>query len=424
MKKRVLLSLFALGVLGATAQLSAQNKTVTLKVWDQFTEGDTAATVYKNFMEKYPNIVIERQAIATDQIRNTVKTALGSGTGPDVVYYDAGPGYAGVLASADLIQPLSRYANEYRWTKTISPAARSATVINGRMYGVPLEVDLIGMYVNKTLLAKAKLSVPKTFNELLSFCKSASAQGYIPLAFGDNPGWQAFHQFSMVANNMVGPQAIRDLLYRNIGRWDSPAMTAAIKAYFVDLRDAGCYPKTVNALKNEDLEALFNSGKALTYPTGSWMASSLSEAAAKNKWTVEMVPFPTVPGGKGSYFVTGVGSAWYMSKATANPDAAATFMNYLISQDAAKVWIEGGSYLPVTVDTSALEISPLSKNILGALHDSIGGRISLGQNIDVLAPPEFNTAMQDGFQAVLAKQKTPAQMAADLQKAWVKGTKK
>jgi len=428
MKQQVLLgSLLALGLGMASAQTMQINdgKPVTLKVWDQFTEGDTAPKIYKAFMEKYPNVTIQREAIATNDMRTTVKTALGSGTGPDVIYYDAGPGYAGVLAAANLIQPLEKYAAQYNWKKTISPAALTATTISAQIYGVPLEVDLIGMYVNKTLLDKAGLKVPKTIAELKTFCTQATAKGYIPMAFGDNPGWQAFHQFTMVANNMVGPQAILDLLYSNKGKWNSAQMVRAIQTYFVELRDAGCYPKTVNALKNEDLEALFNSGKALTFPTGSWMAGSLSEAAAKNKWNVEMVAFPAISGGKGSYLVTGVGSAWFISKASANPDAAAAFINYLISADAAKMWVEGnGSFLPVQINTASLSVSPLIKNILDTLQASISGKVVLGQNIDVLAPPEFNTAMQDGFQAVLSGKKTPAQQAADLQKAWDAGWKK
>ncbi len=38
--------------------------------------------------------------------------------------------------------------------------------------------------------------------------------------------------------------------------------------------------------------------------------------------------------------------------------------------------------------------------------------------IDVLAPSGFNDARQNGFQAILAGDKTPEQQAADLQAAW------
>ena len=413
----------------STAALPAQSSNgqpVTLKVWDQFTGDGSKAVdqIYKMFMAKYPNITIKREAIQTDQMRQTVKTALGSGTGPDVIYYDAGPGYAGVLAQAGLLQPLEKYSTQYNWKQTIAPAALRGTTINGQIYGVPLEVDLIGLYYNKTLIDKAGLKLPTNTTELMSFCKQAADKGYIPMAFGDNPGWQGFHQFSMTSNNMVGPEYMQSLLFDNKGSWNTPEMVKAIKTYFVDLRQAGCFPKNVNALKNDDVSALFNGGKALMYPTGSWMSGGIADVAAKKKWDMEMTSFPALPGGKGSFFLTGVGSAWFISKQSPNADAAATFINYLISPDAAKLWVEqNSSFLPVKLDTSKLQVAPLVKKILDVLQASIEGKTTLGQNIDVLAPPQFNTEMQNGFQAVLADKKTPEQEAADLQKAWAAGAK-
>ena len=50
--------------------------------------------------------------------------------------------------------------------------------------------------------------------------------------------------------------------------------------------------------------------------------------------------------------------------------------------------------------------------------------MQFGYNVDVLAPPEFNDAMQNGFQAILAGDKTPEQQAADLQAAWEEGMKR
>ena len=41
--------------------------------------------------------------------------------------------------------------------------------------------------------------------------------------------------------------------------------------------------------------------------------------------------------------------------------------------------------------------------------------------MDVLAPPQFNDVMTNGFQAMLAGDKTPEQQAADLDAAWKEG---
>ena len=93
--------------------------------------------------------------------------------------------------------------------KRVAAPSVEATTIDGVLYGMPLQIDLIGMYYNKTLLDQEGLTVPTTLDELVAFCGDAKEKGYIPIAFADNPGWEAFHQFSMTANQMIGPEAMR-----------------------------------------------------------------------------------------------------------------------------------------------------------------------------------------------------------------------
>ena len=195
-------------------------------------------------------------------MRQTVNTAIASGTGPDIIFYDAGPGYAGVLADAGLLLPLDDYAAQYGWKERVAPPALEATTIDGTLYGMPLQVDLIGMYYNKTLLDKEGMTVPRR-STTCHLLRQAKEKGYIPIAFADNPGWEAFHQFSMTTNQMIGPEAMRELLIDNQGSWNTPEIITAIEAYFVTLRDAGCFPDDANAITYDDGNSLFFSGQAL-----------------------------------------------------------------------------------------------------------------------------------------------------------------
>ncbi len=288
--------------------IAQDQEQVELRVWDQFTdaaESEAVEAIYDGFEEQHPNITIAREAVQNEQMRQTVNTALASGTGPDVIFYDAGPGYAGVLAEAGLIMPLEDLAAEYGWRDRIAESALQGATLGGQLYGLPLQVDLIGMYYNRTLLEQEGLAVPETVGELITFCQEASEKGYIPLAFTNNPGWQGFHQFAMVANNMIGPEAMEQLLFENEGSWNTPEMVTAIETFFVELRDAGCFSPDVNALTNDDAAALFHSGQALMYPTGTWMVNGFADAMPD--YEVGMVPFPALETGEGSFWVSGVG---------------------------------------------------------------------------------------------------------------------
>jgi ABC-type glycerol-3-phosphate transport system substrate-binding protein len=126
-----------------------------------------------------------------------------------------------------------------------------------------------------------------------------------------------------------------------------------------------------------------------------------------------------VEGGQGRFWDSGLGSNWVVSSSSPHQAEAGQLLDFLVSEEAAKVWAEQGSTaVPVTLDTTGLEVSPLLATVLGVLNSAAQGDIQLGYNIDVLAPPEFNEVMQSGFQAILAGDKTAEQQAADLQAAW------
>ncbi|MCZ7545974.1 MAG: hypothetical protein M5R40_21715 [Anaerolineae bacterium] len=65
---------------------------------------------------------------------------------------------------------------------------------------------------------------------------------------------------------------------------------------------------------------------------------------------------------------------------------------------------------PYPVDPTNFDIPELQKFAVQALAE-----VELGYNIDVLTPSNFNKTMFDGFQAVLLGQRTPEEIAAQLQ---------
>jgi raffinose/stachyose/melibiose transport system substrate-binding protein len=418
-----LLLVLALAGMALGPARGAAQEPVELLVWDQFTSPEESAivdSIYAGFTEANPNVTVRREAIQNEQLRQTVRTALASGTGPDVIFYDAGPGYLGVLADAGLIASLEPFAEQYGWNERIAEAARQGAQYDGQLYGLPLQVDLIGVYVNKTLMDQEGLTTPTTLEETLQFCRDATAKGYVPFAFFNQQGWPAFHQIAMVANNMIGPEAMEALLLENEGRWDSPEMVAAIDAFFVQMRDAGCFSPDVNGVNYDDGNVVFFGGQALMHPTGNWLISEIT--ANMPDYELEFVPFPALEGGAGRFFDTGVGSAYMISAASPNQEAAAQFLDYLFSPEVVQRWVDEANYVvPAEFDIEALDVTPLQRTVLETLSRSIAGEEQLGLNIDVLAPPAFNDVMLNGFQAMLAGDKTAEQQAADMQAAWDEG---
>jgi raffinose/stachyose/melibiose transport system substrate-binding protein len=94
-------------------------------------------------------------------------------------------------------------------------------------------------------------------------------------------------------------------------------------------------------------------------------------------------------------------------------------LDYLFSPEVATRWVgEAGFLVPLEVDTTGLEISPLTQTFLDVLTQASNGEVQLGYNIDVLTPPEFNETMSNGFQAMISGDMTAEELAAELQATW------
>jgi raffinose/stachyose/melibiose transport system substrate-binding protein len=408
MLKRTFLSLMAASAIALSAA-TAQAETV-LKVWDQFSEENDnkgMQAFIAAFEAANPDIKIQRDVQSADDLRTIVQTALTSGAGPDVLYFDTGPGFAGELAKAGLLMPLDDlYAAGL--DKHIYPWSKERTRFDGKVYGVGNEVEFIGVYYNADMFAELKLEVPKSYEDFVKVADALKAAGKVPVSFGNADGWPAFHIFSLFMNNAVGKEKLEQMM-SGAASWDDPATVDAIKTWFVDANAAGHLIPSVNAVNYDDSGNLFKNGDAGMMVTGTWLISDISaNAKFKPGWF-----FLPKKGGGDPLPPAGLGSGYFVNAKTANADAAKKFITFLFDPANANMWTEGMNRFPTyKVDLTGQKVPPLFVGAAEAL-----ATVPMGFNIDVLMTDKFNTAMKDGFQAVLAGSKTPEDQAKELQAA-------
>lgn len=66
------------------------------------------------------------------------------------------------------IEPLDSYFNSWSEKKVFVPATLAPLTINGKLYGIPYNTNARGLIYRKDVLAQYGLSVPKTWDELIS----------------------------------------------------------------------------------------------------------------------------------------------------------------------------------------------------------------------------------------------------------------
>lgn len=396
---------------------------ITINVLDGMTtEGAdlAASTVYANFEAANPGITIARTTMGHETRQATLRASLTAGTGPDVFMENNGDGNVGILARAGLLRPLSEIPG-LNLEELTSPMGLTQSTYDGTLYGIGYSSELLGVYYNMTLLNELGLSVPTTDAELLEFCADATAQGYVPLAFTNRPGWQSFHQLAMIANNAIGGDALNELLFSNVGRWDDDRIVEAVRFYFIEMNEAGCFPENVNAVEYEAGQSQFVSGRALGVPTGSWVIQELVEAMPEAEIAFET--FPSL--GSGSRVLpVAVTEGWFVSASAENLDAIAKFLAFVSSPESNKIVAEHSSLLPAgPVDVESLNVPGLQRSAIAVAQEAAQGipGQELGPWIDTVAPEPFLNTMQNGFQAVVAGTTTPEQQMAALQADWEAG---
>jgi raffinose/stachyose/melibiose transport system substrate-binding protein len=363
------------------------------------------------FEAQAKDIEVKLDVLPNDQLRTVLQTQLRSGNGPDVFGYDTGPGFAGVLADAGLLYDLTEAYAKNDWK--IYDWAKERVTFDGKVLGVPGQVETLGIFYNKDLFAQHGIAEPKSLSDLEAAAAKLKAAGIIPFAFGDQEGWQGGHVLSMSLASRVGSQGMTDLIE---GRtpWSSPEVVAAISTFFDEYNDKGYLPESAAAISYDNANALFYSGKAAMNPTGTWLVSDI---ITSTNFDVGYIPFPG-PDSPGIY-AGGLGGGTFVSANTEVPEAAIQFLDWMQSQEHGAWNVAEMHSIPAfPVDLSGVEAGPLFEQVLEQTSKISEGSGDFGLNIDVLTSNQFNEAMSAGLQSVLTGQKSPQQVADSLQAAF------
>jgi raffinose/stachyose/melibiose transport system substrate-binding protein len=358
--------------------------------------------------EKESGITVETSTLPFDTMRTVLQTQLRSGEGPDVFNWGSGPGFGGALAEAGQIYDLTDAYAENNWE--VYDFAKEQVTIDGKIYGIPGELETIGVYYNKDVFADLGLEEPQSIDDLVAAAEEIKAAGMIPMSVGDKEGWEGGHLLSMALSSDVGSDGMEALI-NGEESWESPEVVSALE-FWANANDAGFLPESPTSVDYDNSAALFYSGDAAMIPTGSWLVGEIDDNV---NFDVGYIPFPA-PDGPG-IFTGGLGSGPYISASTDKTEAAVEFLDFLASEEHGRWTVEVLHTIPpIPIDTKGLDISPLNAQVVeDTAAFSEGG--DFGYNIDVMTTDVFNEALYNGVQSVFTDQATPEEVAASLEEA-------
>jgi ABC-type glycerol-3-phosphate transport system substrate-binding protein len=140
--------------------------------------------------------------------------------------------------------------------------------VGNQQYCVPETLDYWGMYYNKKIFAKYGLTVPSTWNQLMSDAAALKAHGQTP--FYEVDSTFAFVWFELLLGQS-DPTAYNQLISGKIS-FTSPPVVSAMSQW-KSLIDKG-YMSDPTLITNQ--QTLLAEGKVAMVPSGTWLNSSFS----------------------------------------------------------------------------------------------------------------------------------------------------
>ncbi|MEO5852943.1 MAG: extracellular solute-binding protein, partial [Nocardioides sp.] len=230
--------------------------------------------VAKDFTEE-SGVTVDIKTLPFDTMRTVLQTQLRSGQGPDVINWGSGPGFGGALANAGMLLDLSDAYEENAWE--VYDFAKETVTQDDVVYGVPGELETIGVYYNKDKFAELGLEEPQNLDDLAAAAAAAKDTGMVGLAAPDKEGWEGGHYLSMALASQAGSEEMLSIINGDES-WDSPAVVSAFELW-KGYNEDGYLSESPTSVDYDTGIAQFWSGDALMLPTGSWLVGELDDNA-------------------------------------------------------------------------------------------------------------------------------------------------
>jgi raffinose/stachyose/melibiose transport system substrate-binding protein len=404
------------------AVINARQSTTSLIVWDQETGpyGDLFDKMNAAFEAAHPGVKIERSRYTLDDLMNALPLAMTQPDAPDVAQVNQGQTSMGRLVKAGLLLPLDDYATKYGWDKLFSEGLLARNRFTdkaefgvGHLLGISVSAEIVGVYWNKKIFKANGVEVPKTFEDFEALLKKFKDKGVVPLAMATSgnaiPG---FHVFSAIQHLKVTRQWMDDFIFgRNNVSFDIPENQQAAEIA-QNWAKAGYYAPGYEGVNSDDLPKTFVPDKTAMMLSGNWYAAQVVEAGKPGDYGFFALPGF---GGKSGMTIGGPGIPFGISKSSKNPDLAAEYINYLVSQENADRIASIGQ-LPARAISKDVKIDPLLKDMIDVYNEA-NSRNAVGHYIDWAAPKLFEE-LGAGTQELFAGRITPKEFTARMQKVY------
>lgn len=331
------------------------------------------------------------------------------------------------LASEGLLMNLDPYAESFGWDQWPSSQLEQMRVGDdgirgaGPLYAQGLNFSMTGVFYNKDLAAQIGMTeAPTTLAEFDGYLKAAKDAGLTPMNQfnGGATGGLAFPLQGLMAS-YGAPSDINSWIYLQDGATIDTDTNVAAAEHLNTWIEDGYFADDINAIDYSQMMSRFIGGDSVFIFSGDWESGNLDDQMPGNVGFFLMPPLEE----GGQLGAMSAPLTYGISANAANPDCAATFLDWIATDDKARtIAVEvGGSHPMGPVDAFMPDIDPESVTAqtlaAGALVGENNGAMDFIANATGAIYAESWTP---NLQKLVAGEQTPEGMLERVQADYLK----
>ena len=276
------------------------------------------------------------------------------------------------------------------------------------IYGVPIDVMNIQFVYNRELFRQAGLNPdkpPVTWKEFISAGKKLKQKGFQGLVSGWGEIWLIECLASNFAWNLMGQQKILATLEGKVPYTD-PNWIGVFKL-FKEMQEEGVLADGIVTMVNKRAEQIFANGQAAMAMNGSWCVNVYYGMNPQLDYGV-MLP-PRVSNAYPQVIWGGAGSSFMVNAKSAHMKQAIDFLKWLTAKEQ-QVYLAAQTRNLPSNRQALVDIPPILAQFADDMDKTVHPSL-----LPLAEFPLVTEAMTKGIQSILIREKTPEDVAGEVQ---------
>lgn len=334
--------------------------------------------VLRKVSDDYKDIRITDESMSKDDFIIKLKIDFSTGNEPDIIAFCPGYDINRLITSGNISNLKPALDNDRAWLESFAPEMIAYTENNNAVYGLPLEISYLSLYVNKGLFADCGISFPQTYDELKN-CISKFRENNITAVAADKSA-----EGNLILEALMGI-CCGDSAPINTDGLNNGCVTST--KMMKELYEIGAFPENTYLDDDAEAEEMFLEKKAaMIVKYSSFNGKVIDHYNAKGedvegKDGVAAIPFPALTASDKKIQIYGPGDGTFFISEKANRDekkrhVCLNILREITSQNSAVLFAQQSKIL------SAVKVP--TPSVYGS--EPIKERLKMAEEADIKIP--------------------------------------